>query len=82
LQLCTVRFLGTFLVARLDRLARSTRDLLNTLALIAEKKAGFRFLGDLNLKRKKLTRLKSAQDLHQNARVHGAHSRDPSILHD
>src|SRR3954463_1944924 len=35
------------LVTRLDRLARSTRDLLNTLALIAEKKAGFRSLGDL-----------------------------------
>jgi DNA invertase Pin-like site-specific DNA recombinase len=34
------------LVTRLDRLARSTRDLLNTLALIAEKKAGFRSLGD------------------------------------
>jgi DNA invertase Pin-like site-specific DNA recombinase len=34
------------LVTRLDRLARSTRDLLNTLALIAEKKAGFRALSD------------------------------------
>jgi DNA invertase Pin-like site-specific DNA recombinase len=34
------------LVTRLDRLARSTRDLLNTLALIGEKKAGFRSLGD------------------------------------
>jgi len=34
------------LVTRLDRLARSTRDLLNTLAVIAEKKAGFRSLGD------------------------------------
>ncbi len=31
---------------RLDRLARSTRDLLNTLAQIAEKDAGFRFLAD------------------------------------
>jgi DNA invertase Pin-like site-specific DNA recombinase len=30
------------LVTRLDRLARSTRDLLNTLAAIAEKGAGFR----------------------------------------
>src|ERR1700678_1595200 len=41
--------IGTFdvlLVTRLDRLARSTRDLLNTLALIGEKKAGFRSLGD------------------------------------
>ena len=34
------------LVTRLDRLARSTRDLLNTLASIAAKKAGFRSLGD------------------------------------
>ena len=33
------------LVTRLDRLARSTRDLLNTLALIADRKAGFRSLG-------------------------------------
>jgi DNA invertase Pin-like site-specific DNA recombinase len=35
------------IVTRLDRLARSTRDLLNTLAAITEKKkAGFRSLGD------------------------------------
>lgn len=34
------------LVTRLDRLARSTRDLLNTLAAVAGKKAGFRSLGD------------------------------------
>src|ERR1700752_112446 len=33
-------------VTRLDRLARSTRDLLNTLAAIADRKAGFRSLGD------------------------------------
>jgi DNA invertase Pin-like site-specific DNA recombinase len=33
-------------VTRLDRLARSTRDLLNTLATIAGKQAGFRSLGD------------------------------------
>ena len=33
-------------VTRLDRLARSTRDLLNVLATIAERKAGFRSLGD------------------------------------
>src|SRR5437899_776007 len=31
---------------RLDRLARSTRDLLNTLAAITAKKAGFRSLDD------------------------------------
>ena len=34
------------MVTRLDRLARSMRDLLNILATIAEKKAGFRSLGD------------------------------------
>jgi DNA invertase Pin-like site-specific DNA recombinase len=33
-------------VTRLDRLARSTRDLLNTLAAITGEKAGFRSLGD------------------------------------
>src|ERR1700689_1922284 len=37
---------GVLMVTRLDRLARSTRDLLNILATIAEKKAGFRSLGD------------------------------------
>jgi DNA invertase Pin-like site-specific DNA recombinase len=35
------------IVTRLDRLARSTRDLLNTLAAITGKKAGFRSLGDV-----------------------------------
>ena len=34
------------MTTRLDRLARSTRDLLNTLATISAKKAGFRSLGD------------------------------------
>jgi DNA invertase Pin-like site-specific DNA recombinase len=34
------------MVTRLDRLAPSTRDLLNTLAAITGKKAGFRSLGD------------------------------------
>jgi DNA invertase Pin-like site-specific DNA recombinase len=33
-------------VKRLDRLARSTRDLLNTLAAITGKNAGFKSLGD------------------------------------
>jgi DNA invertase Pin-like site-specific DNA recombinase len=36
----------TLLVTRLDRLARSTRDLLNTLASITSKGAGFRSLHD------------------------------------
>ena len=35
------------LVTRLDRLARSTRDLLNILASVAEKGAGFRSLRDV-----------------------------------
>jgi DNA invertase Pin-like site-specific DNA recombinase len=35
------------LVTRLDRLARSTRDLLNILALVSDRSAGFRSLGDL-----------------------------------
>jgi DNA invertase Pin-like site-specific DNA recombinase len=35
-----------FMVTRLDRLARSTLDLLNTLATISDRKAGFRSLGD------------------------------------
>jgi DNA invertase Pin-like site-specific DNA recombinase len=34
------------MVTRLDRLARSTRDLLNTLAAITDKETGFRSLGD------------------------------------
>jgi DNA invertase Pin-like site-specific DNA recombinase len=33
-------------VTRLDRLARSTRDLLNTLAAITAKEVGFRTLAD------------------------------------
>jgi DNA invertase Pin-like site-specific DNA recombinase len=36
----------TLTVTRLDRLARSTRDLLNTLAAITGKNAGFKSLGD------------------------------------
>jgi DNA invertase Pin-like site-specific DNA recombinase len=36
----------TVLVTKLDRLARSTRDLLNTLATIGEAGASFRSLGD------------------------------------
>ncbi len=34
------------LVTRLDRLARSTRDLLNALAAVTSRKAGFKSLGD------------------------------------
>ncbi len=34
------------LVTKLDRLARSTRDLLNTLACIGDKGASFKSLGD------------------------------------
>ncbi len=35
------------MVTRLDWLGRSTRDLLNTLAAITERKADFRSLGDV-----------------------------------
>jgi DNA invertase Pin-like site-specific DNA recombinase len=35
------------IVTRLDRLARSTRDLLNIVAAIAEREAGFRSLKDI-----------------------------------
>src|SRR5438093_8970818 len=37
---------NVLMVTRLDRLARSTRDLLNTLATIADKGAGFKSLSD------------------------------------
>jgi DNA invertase Pin-like site-specific DNA recombinase len=37
----------TLIVTRLDRLARSTRDLLNVLGTIGEKGAGFRSLADV-----------------------------------
>lgn len=36
----------TLVVVRLDRLARSTRDLLNTLHAVASKRAGFKSLAD------------------------------------
>ena len=36
----------TVVVTKLDRLARSTRDLLNTLAAIGDRGAGFRSLSD------------------------------------
>jgi DNA invertase Pin-like site-specific DNA recombinase len=36
----------TLIVCKLDRLARSTRDLLNTLAAISDKGASFKSLGD------------------------------------
>jgi len=46
-RLLTVLDAGDVLtVARLDRLARSTCDLLNTLAAITAKKAGFKSIGD------------------------------------
>jgi DNA invertase Pin-like site-specific DNA recombinase len=43
----TLRNGDIVLVTRLDRLARSTRDLLNILALVSDKSAGFRSLGDV-----------------------------------
>jgi hypothetical protein len=44
------------MVTRLDRLARSTRDLLNTLGTITDRKAGFRSLGDTWARHHDLTR--------------------------
>ena len=44
--LATLNADDVLMVTRLDRLARSTRDLLNTLGTIADRKAGFRSLGD------------------------------------
>jgi DNA invertase Pin-like site-specific DNA recombinase len=41
-----VEYGDVLMVTRLDRLARSTRDLLNTLAAVTNRKAGFRSLGD------------------------------------
>jgi DNA invertase Pin-like site-specific DNA recombinase len=38
------------MVTRLDRLARSTRDLFNTVEDIADRRAGFRSLGDIGEK--------------------------------
>jgi DNA invertase Pin-like site-specific DNA recombinase len=48
-QLSALRAAGpgdVLLVTRLDRLARSTRDLLNVLAMVSEKQAGFKSLAD------------------------------------
>ena len=44
--IATLQADDVLMVTRLDRLARSTRDLLNTLAAIAGSRAGFRSLGD------------------------------------
>jgi DNA invertase Pin-like site-specific DNA recombinase len=44
--LADIEVADVVMVTRLDRLARSTRDLLNTLATITDRKAGFRSLGD------------------------------------
>jgi DNA invertase Pin-like site-specific DNA recombinase len=44
--LATLALGDTLVVCKLDRLARSTRDLLNTLAAISDKGASFKSLGD------------------------------------
>ena len=44
--LAGIRAGDVLMVTRLDRLARSTRDQLNTLAVITAKSAGFKSLGD------------------------------------
>ena len=48
------------MVTRLDRLARSTRELLNTLAAITAKKAGFKSLGDTMGRHHDITRVVDA----------------------
>jgi DNA invertase Pin-like site-specific DNA recombinase len=44
--LATLASGDTLVVCKLDRLARSTRDLLNTLATISDRGASFKSLGD------------------------------------
>ena len=44
--IATLRSGDVLLVTRLDRLARSTRDLLNVLASVSDKGAGFRSIAD------------------------------------
>ena len=44
--ICRLEPGDVLIVTRLDRLARSTRDLLNVLATVAEREAGFRSLRD------------------------------------
>jgi hypothetical protein len=43
---CVLRSCDTLMVTRLDRLARSTRDLLNTVDAVAKRSATFRSLAD------------------------------------
>jgi DNA invertase Pin-like site-specific DNA recombinase len=43
---CFARGGDTLVITKLDRLAHCTRDLLNTLAAVAERGASFRSLGD------------------------------------
>lgn len=45
-MLATLNAGDVVIVTRLDRLARSTRDLLNILGVVADKRAAFRSLGD------------------------------------
>lgn len=45
--IASLRAGDVFLVTKLDRLARSTRDLLNTLQTISDKGASFKSLGDV-----------------------------------
>ena len=45
-MLATLNADDVVIVTRLDRLARSTRDLLNILGIVADKGAAFRSLGD------------------------------------
>jgi len=70
------------MVTRLDRLARSTRDLLNTIAAIADRKAGFRSLGDAWADTTTSQRAANADRFRRPCRVRarpdpGAHGRRP-----
>jgi DNA invertase Pin-like site-specific DNA recombinase len=71
-------------VTRLDRLARSTRHLLNTLAAITAKKAGFKSLGDTwadtttSHGRLMLTILGGLAEFERDLTNSGAHRRRPS----
>jgi hypothetical protein len=69
-------------VTRLDRLARSTRDLLNTLAAITAKETGFRSLGDTWADTNTATRAADANSARKPCRIRarlypGAHDRGP-----
>ena len=75
------------MVTRLDRPARSTRDLLNTLAAITDRKAGFRSLGDTwadtttpHQRKEILRRKESGEAVREIARSYNVHNSTISRL--